>query len=413
MSDVPESPKPPPQTDTGEALARMAGYGEDNWRAKSRRGWGPLVIVLVVLLPLAAVGGIAWLHVEMRKELDVLRAANAALQQQSAGSTSQVAQLQESQQELGSSLEQSQQELQANLQRSLEQMLEQAVQPELSAANAAVAAQAQRIAALERQLQDLRQAATGATTSPLSDAEAMLRFAQQRLVLARDVAAAIDLYVAADELLAGVEDPRVFSLRDVLARELAQLRAVPVVDVSGLFAQLSAQARRVEDLAVAVETTATERGTTQTEAVVADSDWWGSVQQTLGEYFVVTRSTDAVLPQLNSEEQLLIRALIQLRIEQARFALLRSDQRLYQQALADALSSSRQWLSPDDSAVAEFLRALEALRNMPIVADIPTVDETLVALRAISGAPQIAPPLKPADPAPLPDAQRPAAGTQL
>ncbi|MEY4641448.1 MAG: hypothetical protein RLZZ227_1442 [Pseudomonadota bacterium] len=413
MSDVPESPKPPPQTDTGEALARMAGYGEDNRRAKSRRGWGPLVIVLVVLLPLAAVGGIAWLHVEMRKELDVLRAANAALQQQSAGSTSQVAQLQESQQELGSSLEQSQQELQANLQRSLEQMLEQAVQPELSAANAAVAAQAQRIAALERQLQDLRQAATGATTSPLSDAEAMLRFAQQRLVLARDVAAAIDLYVAADELLAGVEDPRVFSLRDVLARELAQLRAVPVVDVSGLFAQLSAQARRVEDLAVAVETTATERGTTQTEAVVADSDWWGSVQQTLGEYFVVTRSTDAVLPQLNSEEQLLIRALIQLRIEQARFALLRSDQRLYQQALADALSSSRQWLSPDDSAVAEFLRALEALRNMPIVADIPTVDETLVALRAISGAPQIAPPLKPADPAPLPDAQRPAAGTQL
>ncbi len=379
MSDT---PTPSAHDETGQALARLAALGKES--LKSNVNWGVLLLGLLCLVPLAAVGGLAWLQFTQQDELAALRTDYTALQQQSAGNSNQFALLQDGQQLLGVTLQQS---------------VREAVQQDLVAANAALAAQTERLAALESELAATRLRLNSMDTggSPLAEAEVLLRFAQQRLLLAHDTVTAAELFRAADELLRGIDDPALFTVRDILARELALLQAVPPVDVPGLFAQLSAQAARVADFTVVSASAAQDFAVTPVEnSVQEEGGWWSGIKQTLGDYFVVTQSTEEVAPQLDAETQFLLRALIQLRIEQAKLALLRAEPELYQAALDEALASSRQWLRGDEASLASYLSALDTLRATPIMMDISRVDDTLAALRLLPGAtPVVAPEAQP------------------
>jgi uroporphyrin-3 C-methyltransferase len=372
MSD---SSIPPPSADTGEALTRMANYGK-----RERSGWGPLVLVGVLLIPLAAVGWVAWRQMALQGELAALRTDNATLQQMSGGTAEQVAEVEQRQQALDTSLQ---------------QQVQQALEQERATSDAALTAQSEQIAALESELTALdseleetrlRLNSMEGGGSPLTEAEVLLRFAQQRLVLARDTETAIELFRAADDTLRDTVDPAIVNVRESLAREIATLQALPTVDVPGLFARLSALAARIDSFTVASDATAQDF--TVTPAGVEpqpSSGWWNGIKQSLSEYFVVTRSTGAALPQLSSGEQFQLRALVQLHIEQAKVALLRTEPQLYQGALEDALAASRRWLRSEDNSLDEFIEALTMLRDTPIIIDIPALDQSLSALRRLTG----------------------------
>src|SRR5690606_4155786 len=97
--------------------------------------------------------------------------------------------------ELDATLQQRAQELEAMLRESSQQVLRQA-QDRVAESSAATAAQAERLAVVERNLtalqRDLGRQETGGV--PLAEAELLLRFAQQRLLIARDAQTAIALY---------------------------------------------------------------------------------------------------------------------------------------------------------------------------------------------------------------------------
>jgi len=393
MSDSPTAP----EIETPAALPPPAPA-----RKTERRGGASFALICMVLIALAAAGWAGWRQLELQKELDALRADMAALQKSSASSSNQFAEVQ-----------QRQQELDAALQETSQQTLEQ-TQQELAASRAEVSAQAeqlnavrqqlatvnQQIAAVEQQVAAAQLQASERQTggAPLAEAEMLLRFAQQRLQLARDTATAVDLYLAADEVLRTVDDPAVFRVRETLARELAALQATGGVDVPGLFARLGELAARVDNFNVVAEGSVQDFSVTPT---AADDDapapgWWNSMKQTLGEYFVVTQSTADIVPQLNAAEQFQLRALVQLHIEQARLALLRAEPQVYQRALDDAIATARRWLRGDAGSLEDFVASLESARDAPIVVELPALDETLSALRQLSnlGTPApLAPPV--------------------
>jgi uroporphyrin-3 C-methyltransferase len=360
-----DSTSPPTGTDADEALTRMAAYGR-----KGRTSWAPLVLVVVLLIPLAAAGWVAWRQMVLQGELAALRAANAALEEMGARSTNQFAQVEQRQQEL---------------KISVQEQVQEALQQEQAASAAALDAQSGQLAALASELAAtrLRLNSMDGGGSPLTEAEVLLRFAQQRLVLARDTATAIELFRAADALLEGIVDPAVVIVRESLARDVAALQALPAVDVAGLFARLSAQAERVTSFAVVSDASAQQFTVTpKSPDTSAPGGWWSGVKQALGEYFVVTRGTGAAVPQLSGSEQFQLRALVQLHIEQAKVALLRGEPQLYQSALDDALAASRRWLRGDEAFMAE----LATLRDTPIVVEIPATDASLNALRRLTGS---------------------------
>jgi uncharacterized protein HemX len=340
----------------------------------------------VLLIPLAAVGWVAWEQTALQQELAALRADNATLQQSSTSTTSEVTRLEQRQQALDATL---QQQVPLQVEQQVEQEVEQALQQERAASAAALTAQSEQIIALENELAEtrLRLNAMSGGGSPLTEAEVLLRFAQQRLVLARDTDTAIELFLAADDLLRPMADPAVVSVRESLAREVATLQALPAVDVAGIFARLSAQAARIDSFMVASDATAQDFVVTPANVDTQQTNgWWEGIKQSLGEYFVVTRSTGAALPQLSSGEQFQLRALVQLHIEQAKVALLRVEPALYQSALEDALVASRRWLRSEDGSLDDFIEALTTLRDTPVVVDVPAVGQTLSALRQLTGS---------------------------
>ena len=76
----------------------------------------------------------------------------------------------------------------------------------------------------------------------------LTRLAGQRLLIARDVDAALSLLGQADELLRDTGEPRFESARLAIARDRAALAAVPSVDQVGLYARLSAIIDQVDQL---------------------------------------------------------------------------------------------------------------------------------------------------------------------
>lgn len=387
----------PPPDASGEALARLASHGRDRSR-KSRGGSGAL-IALGVLLSLAAAGWVTWQQMELQREVATLRADNEALRQQSLD-TSVITAIQQRQQALDTALQQRDAELDAAIEqrarqleaalRATQQQVVRQTQESVAESNAAATAQAERLAVVERNLTALRRDLGRRETDgvPLAEAEMLLRFAQQRLLVARDTQGAIALYRQADAILRGVDDAALFAVRDALARELAALEAMPVIDVSGLFARLGALSARVASFNVVVDG-AVQDFTVQPQAVDSVAQgWWDSVKQTLSRYFVITSSTADIAPQLGSNERFLLRTLVQLHIEQARLALLNGQPQLYRTALDDAATVAERWLRGENGSLADFIAALEELRDTAIVSEAPEVGAALAALQQAAGAPQ-------------------------
>jgi uroporphyrin-3 C-methyltransferase len=85
----------------------------------------------------------------------------------------------------------------------------------------------------------------------LAEIEYLLRIANQRLQLQRDVKTAAQALKAADERLRELADPHYISVREQIARDLDAVKAVPAVDVDGLSVRLSAALASLDELPVA------------------------------------------------------------------------------------------------------------------------------------------------------------------
>lgn len=385
-------------------------------RPPARRSRGASVLLtLILLLLIAGIGGLAWFQLEQRKTMVALQTEVAALLQRNTAGPDQLTALQQEQEQMLTRVQQtetSQQQLQAAVQQAIQQEQQstaqavrqsqqateealQASEQALQQANTFIAAQGERLDGLTRELvaTNLRIRDSGAGASQawmLSEAESLLRLARQRLLAARDVSSAIALFSAADDLLKQLNDPSVFAVREMLAQELATLQALPEVGVQDLYMQLGAQIERIGGFAVASESggqdftmpSVAENGVAETPG-----NWLDSVQDVLGRYFVVTQRDGTITPQLTDEQAYLTRRGIQLKIEQARLALLRGQAGVYQRALDEAINGIATRLQDEAGNKDSLVATLTTLRDTPITVDIPPLNATLSAIRQVTPAP--------------------------
>jgi uroporphyrin-3 C-methyltransferase len=251
---------------------------------------------------------------------------------------------------------------------------------------------------LPKQVQDLSTAVDelhGRTEGPQrawSRAEALflMEIAQRSLVLDRDVATAIAALESADSRLASVRDPALTSVRQQLALELQALRAVRVVDRTGVLSRLSAleteASRLVVEGIVAVEREAT------TDDALPD----GFLARA---HAIVVRSLASLIrvrevdrrggSVVTMDEQLVRRQHLQLLLFSARTAVVRYDRATYRSALAAA----RQWLgeffdtsTPTAQGILKEIQSLEAIDIDPALPSISKSAESLQRLMPRSGA---------------------------
>jgi uroporphyrin-3 C-methyltransferase len=248
-------------------------------------------------------------------------------------------------------------------------------------------AQRAQLDSLNRELATLRTrvndgGAAAGTALRVSEVEALLNLAQERLLSAHDLRAAISLMQNADELLRQVNDASMLAVREALAQDLTTLRAVNAVDVSGLYARLGAASTRLGQLMVQpggevppfrVEETAAD--------VSAAASWWDDMQGFLGRYFVITNSTAGVVPVLGTEQTWVVEEQLRLQLEEARLALLQGQQAVFERALDDAIAGTEALMQGADKPA--LLTELRALRASTVQTPLPQAASALEALRRL------------------------------
>ena len=221
----------------------------------------------------------------------------------------------------------------------------------------------------------------------LAEAEYLLRLANQRLVLEKDWQGAVAILVAADNVLAETQNPLISSVRQLLAKELQALRAVPAVDLTGAVARLQAVQDQINQLEWMPRTLP------QVTAVVADvtpeilpTAWdkfltkaWAGIGT-----IVRIRENDKALPApLTPDQHYYLQQNMNLMLEQAQVALVRQQDALYKQSIERTLA----WLeefsmvkNAENAAVKETLLELSVWNVSP---EFPEISGSLQKLRQL------------------------------
>jgi uroporphyrin-3 C-methyltransferase len=216
----------------------------------------------------------------------------------------------------------------------------------------------------------------------VEQAEYFLRIANAQESLAGDSASALTALELADDHLRGAGDPRLTPVRKLVATEIATLRALPQVDTEGLALRLDALSDALPELPRRQAARASFR-----EAPAAPEPAASGLERATQALrnallsIVSVRRTDAPSPTLLTEEsaELLLRSL-ELELQMARIALLRSEPTLYRTSLAAARRNVEQYFDGDAPAVTAALATLDELERAPLPDSRPDVSAPLTAL---------------------------------
>ncbi|QFT86581.1 Putative uroporphyrinogen-III C-methyltransferase [Halomonas sp. THAF12] len=236
--------------------------------------------------------------------------------------------------------------------------------------------------ALDRVLEDLAsEQQTDERDWLHAEAAYLLRLANQRLQLERDVEGAMALLRTADARLREADNPALLPIRRDIASELAELEAVPRVDRTGLYLALNAQQEQIAGLPLAQDIEEIAANSTIEEA---PSGGWQQQLSRFGEELqelVTVRQHDEALEALiTPEQESYLRQSVRLILEQAQLALLKEEQELFDASLDKALTLIDGYYDTDDEGVQSVMSRLEELQGRTIRPELPDISASQQAL---------------------------------
>lgn len=224
----------------------------------------------------------------------------------------------------------------------------------------------------------------------LAEAEYLLRIANQRLLIEKDIRGALAALNSADEVLQETDDVGVYPVREQLAREIMALRGVSDVDRTGLYLQLEAARETVagltdraliEERAPGFTSQEDDGGADNGDDQGAVADAWQQARASLQEVISIRRLDQPVKPLLSPDQSAWARLNLQLMLEQAELAVLRGHEALYQQALEKAIESLDTWYDDSNNQVTALSETLTELRDRDISPDLPDISRSLRLLK--------------------------------
>jgi uroporphyrin-3 C-methyltransferase len=313
--------------------------------------------LLLALVALAGAGYLYYLLIYLNPEADA-SARLAATAQRVAELDSRVSGLASEQQDVLAALKESQQSQKAAL----------------------AASEAALLAALN----DVkRQGPPSSREWQLAEAQYLLRIANHRLLMERDVPSALRLLRAADQVLLELDDFSLHGVRARLADEILALGNVEGVDVQGLFLRLEALKGQLDQLPLRLpEYLVDEQAEPEPQ-----KGFWAVLGKELGNYLQLRRFDGSVKPLLAPEEAVYLELNLRLMLERAQLAALRREQMIYEQSLATAKDWMEAYLDLEDLSVERMIKELSSLGELALDRPLPDISGSLNELTAVLRSP--------------------------
>ncbi|AOM03270.1 hypothetical protein BFX80_16610 [Cobetia marina] len=217
-----------------------------------------------------------------------------------------------------------------------------------------------------------------------AEAEYLLRLANQRLQLERDVNGADALLENADARIAEADNPALLPVRKAIQSELASLDSVPRVDRSGIYLALLAEQEQlarlplkqdVAEIAAKVENDAPPTGGWQQQLARFGNE--------LKNLVTVRRHDEALEALITPEQESYLRQNVRLVLEQAQLALLKEEPKLYQAAIDKAITLVNGYYDTKTDGVQNAVAKLEDLKGKTIRPELPDISASLNTLREL------------------------------
>ncbi|MBK1851124.1 uroporphyrinogen-III C-methyltransferase [Marinobacter sp. 1-4A] len=225
----------------------------------------------------------------------------------------------------------------------------------------------------------------------LAEAEYLLRIANQRLMIEKDIRGALSALEAADDVLTESDDIGVYPVRQQLAREILSLKGISSVDRTGLYLTLEAaidSVHQLTDQALISEQAPGFVGHSQPGAEAEEGGepgmlirGWRKFKSTLMQVVVVRRLDESVKPLLSPDQSAYARLNLQLMLEEAEMAVLRGNQPLYERALVKAQAAVEDWYDASNPRVSALTKTLGELSTRNVAPDLPDISKSLDLLK--------------------------------
>lgn len=232
----------------------------------------------------------------------------------------------------------------------------------------------------------------------LAEIEQNLSAASQQLQLAGNVQAAITALQGAEARLARTDQARLIPLRKAIARDLDKLKTLPSADVPGMSLRLENAVAAVDNLPLAFETR--PRGDEPRKGSASKDGKGAAAEPGLfarlgGEIWsevkglVRIQRFDRPEPALLAPDQsLYLRENLKLRLLNARLALLSRDQWTFRNELKVGQDWLTRFFDGRDRGVLATQSTLKQLAAAEISIDLPQINDSLAALKALKQGPQ-------------------------
>jgi uroporphyrin-3 C-methyltransferase len=217
-----------------------------------------------------------------------------------------------------------------------------------------------------------------------TEAEYLLRLANQKLSLQGDADSALLILSTVDEMLRDSGDVTVLGIRDALAGEMLALRNLDYVDVAGLYVRMSNLLPLVDELSLRntlVQNYSAQLAAQQETALAPDAGFSARALELLGSIFVWQQwdvAPEALLP---PQQEATLKQNLRLMLEQAQLALLMAEPEVYRSSLEKGREWMTRYFAMDASAGRTLGQELQALATENVAQSRPDISGSLALLQ--------------------------------
>ncbi|AEH31736.1 Uroporphyrin-III C-methyltransferase [Vibrio anguillarum 775] len=214
----------------------------------------------------------------------------------------------------------------------------------------------------------------------LAEADYLVKLAGRKLFLEHDIVSATKLMESADQRIAELNDPSLVSLRKAMARDITQLKIIPLIDREGLVLRLTTLQQQVDTLPLANAMLPETQQQSAPQVSENINDWQNNLVSSLKDFsenFITFRTRDGnAIPLLSPEQHFYLKENLKAKLETAIKAVYAEQQEIYTTALSTADKWSASFFNSDDQSVQQFNQALLQLSKQNIQVQYPVKLET-------------------------------------
>ncbi len=214
----------------------------------------------------------------------------------------------------------------------------------------------------------------------VSEAQYLVRLANDHLQLAHNIPMTIQLLQRAEQMLQPISTNEVIEIRKSIMADMSHLQAIPQINTTLLYMQLNALNNQIDQLTFPI-TPLKANANAPVTPTTQDLPWWkAGLQETwdaLHKIVIVRRTSPNEQALVLPEEKSFLYQNLHAQMEMVMWAVLHHDQTVYHTSLNRMIAWIHRYFDPDAMITKAMLQNLSALQNINIQPPDATLTATL------------------------------------